>query len=273
MTLTNLIGQGRTAQVYELDAHKIIKLFNHGYPQHAIENEYHISKMLYNSGLPVANAHNLITYQNRLGIVYDRIQGVTMLKNIYSKPWQYRQYAKKLAELHHYIHQETVMDMEIDSYKNKLITDMQKTDLLDTSTIDKIIAYTQALPEGNKICHGDFHPDNILCNNDKHVVIDWMTATKGNPLGDVARTIVLLEYVVFPQMSRLSNYMVHVFGKKLLKHYIKTYIQRSGVKIEDIHQWKLPVAAARLSEDLPREENDTLIRFIKKEIKKCKIKE
>ncbi|MFD1910018.1 phosphotransferase family protein [Paenibacillus rhizoplanae] len=46
------------------------------------------------------------------------------------------------------------------------------------------------LPDGEKLCHGDFHPDNILMD-DKLWVIDWMTGVRGNPAADVARSVIM----------------------------------------------------------------------------------
>ena len=42
-----LIGQGRTAEVYEYSTGKIIKLFRNGIPANVIKNEYRISLELY----------------------------------------------------------------------------------------------------------------------------------------------------------------------------------------------------------------------------------
>ena len=42
--------------------------------------------------------------------------------------------------------------------------------------------------DGDKLCHGDFHPGNVLLTEKGAVVIDWMTASICNPWADMART-------------------------------------------------------------------------------------
>lgn len=36
--------------------------------------------------------------------------------------------------------------------------------------------------KSEKLCHGDFHPLNVLYDGHKHSMIDWVDAIAGNPL-------------------------------------------------------------------------------------------
>ena len=49
-----------------------------------------------------------------------------------------------------------------------------------------------ALPAGDRLLHGDFHPANLLRTADGYVVIDWTNGMSGDPAADVARTILLM---------------------------------------------------------------------------------
>lgn len=267
MNIGNLIGCGRTAEIFEMGNDRIVKLFRDGIPRQAIEYEYNISKILSNNRCPVVNAYELITHNNRLGIVYDRIFGVTMMKSI--TPWNIHKHAKKLAELHFRIHKE--IDYNVMSYKERLIENIKEIDLLDISCKQKLISYTNNLPDGNNLCHGDYHPDNILIVNDKYFIIDWMTATKGESLGDVARTIIMIKYGTVPDdIPKIQKYITSLFRNKLLNQYIKNYVKISGVGIEKIRMWELPVAAGRLVERIPEQEKKILLNFIHEEIKNIK---
>lgn len=266
MNIGKLIGQGRTAEIFEVGSDKILKLFRDGIPKKAIEYEYNISKMLSNNSFPVVNTYELITHKNRLGIVYDRVYGITMMKNISIRPWQIYKYAKKFAELHFKIHKH--IDGNMITYKQKLIENIKETGILDHSCKEKLIAYINNLPDGNNLCHGDYHPDNILTVNDKYYIIDWMTATKGDCLCDVARTIIMLKYAVIPdEMPKIQKFVINLFRNILLKEYIKNYIKISSSSIEEISMWKLPIAAGRLVEWIPEQEKKILLRYIHEEIK------
>ena len=41
-------------------------------------------------------------------------------------------------------------------------------------------------PERPALCHGDFHPFNVMLSPRGPIVIDWNNAHIGNPLEDVA---------------------------------------------------------------------------------------
>ena len=55
----------------------------------------------------------------------------------------------------------------------------------------RVLAALDTFPTGDRICHGDFHPGNILMTVRGEVVIDWIDVTRGNPLADLARTTIL----------------------------------------------------------------------------------
>ena len=50
------------------------------------------------------------------------------------------------------------------------------------------------LEGGDRLCHGDFHPGNILLEpGGRRVVIDWGFCEAGPPESDVARTVALMQ--------------------------------------------------------------------------------
>jgi hypothetical protein len=94
-----------------------------------------------------------------------------------------------------------------------------------------------------------------------------MDATKGNPLADVARTSVLFKYADVPQeKSRFEKSIINFFRKKFFSDYIKHYLKISGVNIEQVEEWELPVAAARLREGLSGREREALANFVNNQI-------
>ncbi len=111
----------------------------------------------------------------------------------------------------------------------------------------KSIAFYEAL--------GDFHPDNILVSPNEAIVIDWFNAYSGNPLGDVARTCLIIRS---PFMPKGTSDIIVKFSK-IIKHliysvYLKEYVKLAKVNVKDIHAWILPMAAARLRDKIPGEE-------------------
>ena len=107
-----------------------------------------------------------------------------------------------------------------------------------------LLAGLAAMPEGDRLCHGDFHPYNIMGPLGREVLIDWPNASQGDPTADVCRTYVLLRSV----------------SSELASAYIDTYSQASGASRDAILNWLPYVAAARLVEGVP--EIDDLIKMV-----------
>jgi Ser/Thr protein kinase RdoA (MazF antagonist) len=56
-----------------------------------------------------------------------------------------------------------------------------------------LLAGLQVMPDGDQLCHFDFHPMNVLGPVDRPVVVDWTDACRGTAQADVCRSHVLLE--------------------------------------------------------------------------------
>jgi hypothetical protein len=89
-----------------------------------------------------------------------------------------------------------------------------------------------------------------------------MTATKGSPMADIARTSIILKYGEVPDKMQRINGIISFIRNKFYKTYINHYLKITGTKLEEIHKWELPVAAARLTEWLPQSEKSALLSVI-----------
>lgn len=55
------------------------------------------------------------------------------------------------------------------------------------------------------MCHGDYHPGNIILSPRGPVVIGWITACHGNAVADVARTVLLFRIGALPEGTPLAQ--------------------------------------------------------------------
>ncbi len=131
-----------------------------------------------------------------------------------------------------------------------------------------LYSYMESLPDGDCLCHFDFHPDNVMISGDKNYVIDWMTGCIGDPNSDVARTSLMLNYAEIPRVPWFVKVWIKLFQKRIYKVYIKEYLLVSGANISDIQKWELPLAAARLCEWIPEAESEKLLHMVKQELAK-----
>ena len=261
----NLIGQGNTAEIFEWGSDKIIKLYRHGLPDDLCVHEFEITKYAYETLKIAPNPIEIVRVDGRIGAIYERLSGKTMLKLMLSKPWRISKYSKMLAQCH--VSMQKSADMRTETVKEKLRRDIESISLINLQEKQLIFKYLEDLPDGNIICHFDFHPDNIMISADKYYVIDWMTACAGNPLSDIARTALILNYAEIPRVPAFVNRLIGIFQKSIYRRYLREYIRLTGVDFSDIQKWELPVAAARLCEWIPDGESKRLVAFVKKELK------
>jgi Ser/Thr protein kinase RdoA (MazF antagonist) len=98
------IALGRTAEIFAWDNEHILKLYRDWCPRDWVEYELKIGRIVQDAGLPVPRLGDLIEVDGRRGIVYERVDGVSMARMFQAKPWLLLHFARLLAELHAAIH-------------------------------------------------------------------------------------------------------------------------------------------------------------------------
>lgn len=199
--------------------------------------------------------------------MFQRIQGPTLMKRLLLPGFQKRG-ARLLASMQTEIHRiPTDESAPFRSMKLALTSSIREAPILTEPEKERIIRYTEALPEENRLCHGDFHPDNVLLGK-QPVIIDWATAVSGSPAGDAARTVLMLQYGSLPEKTpQWINVIVGLVRKRLTRTYLEQYLKLSGLSRRELEQWMLPVAAARLIEWLPTQEKTQLAGLVRTRLK------
>ncbi len=252
-----MIGEGNTAEVYAWKEGWILKLFRKGFSRGGIEKEYRVSKEVERLGMPIPKVGELMEYHGRTGIMYERIHGESLLKLVSTKPWIAGRAAKQLAKTQYNIHQCRAEGLT--SYKEELEWNISHAGALSEEEKQTVLRYLDRLPQGTSLCHGDFHPGNIIKAADGYIVLDWMTAASGSPGMDVARTVFLLKDAEIPgNIPGPARDMINRMRHRMARIYLKSYRELSGLSTEEINQWRLPVLAARLTEWISETEKDIL---------------
>ncbi|MVO99538.1 phosphotransferase [Paenibacillus lutrae] len=256
------IGQGRTADIFEYKEDQILKLYNKEFSEDAIRQEFEISSAAYSLGIQTPRPFQLTEAENRRGILFERIPGSTLLHNMTKKPWLMPKHSGTLAALHAELHTHDAPGL-LRQQKSLLSHSIKSTLLLTEKEKNKILAHLDELPDGNKLCHGDFHPDNVMMNQSP-IIIDWMNGMSGNPAGDAARTIILITCGTMPEGTPIVlTVLINALRKWMKTAYMKEYLRLTGLNYTDIDKWILPVAAARLMEESPKAEQDKLVGLIR----------
>ncbi|WP_028589590.1 phosphotransferase family protein [Paenibacillus massiliensis] len=268
-----IVGQGRTADIYTLDSRTILKLLREGFPEGDARVEYEISKYVYELGVSTPRPYDLEEYDGRLGIRYQYLAGHTMLGRMLIYPGQVQEYSRQMAVIHAELH--TYDGTGVKRSQKKLLSRQVHDSVYLMADEKRIIQeYLESLPTGTRLCHGDFHPDNIILSeseapDEKYWIIDWMTGMEGNPAGDAARTLLLFMYGTMPDETPAERVkQFNEVREQLLEIYQQHYLLQSGLDAASIDAWLLPVAAARLCEWIPEEERAALLGMIRERISK-----
>jgi aminoglycoside phosphotransferase (APT) family kinase protein len=136
---------------------------------------------------------------------------------------------------------------------------------LPAELADFALKKLDALPEGDRLCHGDFHPGNLLLGRDGPAVIDWTDATRGDPAADLARTRLLLRQGAVPEHMPALIRGLHAFGRgAFFRFYLRAYSRERPIDDDLVDRWEVVRVADRVMEGIGEEQSvllDQLERF------------
>jgi uncharacterized protein (TIGR02172 family) len=240
-----LIARGRTAEVYAWGTDKVIKVYFPGFSAEDAAYEAKVAAAVQESGVACPRFYEQVEFEGRPGLVYERIDGVPMSELVFKGPWRAPSLARRMAALHLQMHQlkiETSQPNQREKYTRRI----ESSDILPAALKTRLLEAYAKIPDESRLCHGDFHPENILSNAGRDLAIDWIDVSVGHPLGDVARTTILLSGMAATVPIPPVRWLVTWFHK----HYLRAYFADGGDQA--IYRAFLPiVAAARLAEGIP----------------------
>jgi aminoglycoside phosphotransferase (APT) family kinase protein len=256
------IGQGRTAEVVSWGENRALKLYYPGWPASAAEAEYRQAQAVFESGAPAPAVDGVVEVDGRCGVIFERVDGPSLLNHTTARPWTIFHSARLMAELHARMH--ACRPSGLPAQREQLQHKIRDARPLPEALKQAALTALAQLPDDSVLCHGDFHPDNIVLATHGPAILDWTEATGGNPLADLARTTLMMRHAALPP---------HLPGRRLIEAgrmlwyqlYLRRYCQLRSVAPKQVEAWLLPVAAARLSDGISEEEAP-LLRLIQRTV-------
>lgn len=257
ISLGEPIALGGTCEIYAWQEGQILKLFPKWFPADEVEQEAKKARVIHQAGLPVPAVGEMIEVNGQLGIVYERVYGKSIVYAWLEAPWKLFHFARLFAQLQATIHSYEIVDLPLQRQRLK-----EKIPAMLPQALQGVVLNAlTTLPDGKRLCHGDFHPNNVLLTERGPIIVDWINATQGDPLADVARTSLLITFGT-KSLGSISPWLVKVI--RVLFHicYIKRYQQLQGWDQKQFRAWRPVVAAAYLDPNNAKQE-ERLLELIK----------
>ena len=229
-----LLATGNVAEVFEW-GHRVLKLYKSPAAKPAAFREAAIHAAVEALGLPVPSVWSVERVDSRWGIIFDRVSEISFARRMRAAPDQIPHYLDRMAGLHIAIHERAAVHFA--SMKLRLASRIKETKHLDPARKKSLFKGLADMPDGDRLCHGDFHPLNILGDIDHPIIIDWPDACRGDPAADLCRSYVLLA----------------LHAKEFAAPYLYVYCRLADVSREAALVWLPYVAAAKLAEEVPGE--------------------
>ncbi|MFT6987565.1 MAG: hypothetical protein ACJAT7_003421 [Psychromonas sp.] len=246
------IGSGATSDVYLHAPDKVIKLFKGAYKLESVNYEARIAESINNSKINAPKYHGVVEINDRIGIVYDFIEGELLFNELISKPFSAIKIIKNLARTQFELNKLVVEGLPSQTERlSFLIKDSNKIPEYQ----DLIIAELNNISQTTYVCHGDFHVGNIIRTEKELFIIDWMNCYSGNREGDILRSYLMLTSPFIPfAMNRVKKRCFMLYKIFLGKIFLREYLAISGIRRSSLRKWWPIIAAARLADNVPNEE-------------------
>lgn len=243
MDLSKPIAKGNTADIYLYEG-QVVKLFHNRLPVGTAEYEAQKQTAAFACGLPVPRLLGVACIDGRQALLMEYVTGPTIGDMILASPKKITQHLSVTLNLQMVVHAKIVSELE--PMKEKLRRQIITAVPLDAACKEKLLACLAVLPVANNLCHGDFHPFNLIqAKKDEVYIIDWVDATAGHPCADACR-----------------SYLLYADDAALAERYLDMYCAKSGYPREAVLAWLPVIAGARLSERLDHHKTQHMMRLV-----------
>jgi aminoglycoside phosphotransferase (APT) family kinase protein len=233
-TIGRLLAEGRVAEVFERGS-RVVKLYKSPATKPAAFREAAINAAVEALGLPVPKVWGVHEFEGRWGLVFDRVEQKSFAQQMLEGWHDAPRFLHCMVALHMRIHAQQAIRFA--GLKVRLAANIAATGLLDEQRKAELLTGITNMPDGDRLCHGDFHPMNIMGDTAQPVIIDWPDASRGDPAADVCRSYMLIT----------------LHAAEMAAAYLDAYCGLSGMSRVAVLDWLPYVAASRLAEGVPGE--------------------
>lgn len=229
-----LIGTGKVAEVFAW-GELALKLYRPGADKASAFREAAILAQVERLGLPAPRVEGVLRHEERWGVLMTRVPAGSWAELVLAHPERVSEVVASMAALHARIH--ACPGAGFPHLRDRLLGNIERAPGLPELLRARLLDRTRAAAYADRLCHGDFHPFNVLGSLENGIVVDWLDATAGSPAADICRSYLLLR-MARPEFAEAT---------------LRAGAEASGLAVETILAWLPLLAAARLAEHVPAE--------------------
>ena len=247
------VGEGREAEIFAWDEGTVLRLLRQSGDSTRVERAAAAMRAAADAGVDVPKVYGTTTVQGRAGLIMDRVDGPDLLALMGRRPWAVPRVARIVGRAQARMH-DAVAPADLPSLRELVRKKIEAAEL-PAELADFALRKLDALPDGDRLCHGDFHPGNILLGRDGPAVIDWTDATRGDPAADLARTRVLLRHAAVPEHMPALIRGMQAFGRgTFFRLYLRAYARARPIDADLVDRWEIVRVADRVMEGIDAEQ-------------------
>ena len=217
------------------------------------EAETAIQRFVVDRGFPAPRPLALVDAAGPFGLpfmIMDRLPGRTMVDYVGFNPTRLPKTFAGMAALHARLHRLPVEGWPlpddgaplVDRLLALLRDDAERLGVNEAdSAIDWLEQHRAAVvPEERSLCHGDFHPLNILVESvDRMSVVDWGMAMVGDRHSDVANALALVRLVPTGSIGgRAQQAVVGLARRWAARRYLAAYRALLPLEVARLRYWE-----------------------------------
>ncbi len=256
------VASGRTAEIFALDQDRVVKLLREGFPAVLVDQEALGTRAAHRAGIGAPEPGEIVEIGGRRGLILERVEGPTLVQVVSRRPHLLVKYSRLLGRLHAQMHAASAPDLP--SQKGRYIWQVNHAARLPADIKGAVLKMLEVLPEGDRLCHGDFHPENVILSRRGPVILDWEPAMRGDPAGDVATTCLWIRSVR-TYFTGVLGWLLDLSGRISEPAYLSEYRKFAGGGLDRLEDWIMVRAATRYSEE-ERANFDWFERLIRKRL-------
>jgi aminoglycoside phosphotransferase (APT) family kinase protein len=229
----------------------VVKVPHSETPAEWIESEAKYAEAARAAGAPIPRLFGIERIGGRCASVWELAEGISLWQRVIDQPELSADTGRRLAEVQLALF-ELVPPVTLPAQHDRLVSKIRRA----AATLDESLARAlDLLPPAtgpNRLCHGDLHPSNVILGDNGPMIVDWFDASRGEPIADVARSLVTL----LSDGPAAPRHLPGADGPTLAT-LTDAYLARlsEALTFEDaeLSRWQAIQAVARMAEGVPNQ--------------------